>query len=70
MTQFNIDIIFVRFGGMGQKFGDLGQLRDIAAGIPIAANPIVSMDQMRVNEVATEGILSLGGNFMRRRIRC
>lgn len=46
MAQFNIDIIFVHVGSVGQKFGDLGELWDIAAGFPIAANPIVCIDQM------------------------
>jgi hypothetical protein len=46
MTQFNIDIIFVHVGSVGQKPGDLGELWDIAAGFLVAANPIMCMDQM------------------------
>lgn len=70
MTQFNIDIIFMHFRSVGQKFGDFGELGDIAAGFPIAANPVVRIDQMTVNKVATKGILSIGRKFMRRGIRC
>lgn len=68
MTQFDFDVICVHLGSVGQEFSDFTELGHVAAGFPIAANPIMCMNQMRFNEVATKRILSLGRKFMWRRI--
>lgn len=60
----------MHFRSVGQKFGDLSELRDITVGFLIIANPIVRVDQIRINKVATKGILSPRRKFMRRWIRC
>jgi len=53
---------------MSQKFSNLGELQDIVAGFPGAANPLTHIDKTRINEMAIERIFSLGRKFIRRRI--
>lgn len=54
---------------VGQVFCDFSELRDIAVGFLIVANPIMRIDQMKVNKVATKRILPLRRKFVRKRIR-
>jgi hypothetical protein len=52
--------------GVGQKFGDTGKFRKFVASHPGAANSVMSKAQMRVDEMTTKGIRTLGRKFMRR----
>jgi hypothetical protein len=70
MTKLDFDATCVYLGSANQKSSDFTELGHIAAGFPIAANPVVCMDQMRFNKVATKRIYSLGRKFVRSRIRC
>ncbi|KAJ5853120.1 hypothetical protein N7534_005663 [Penicillium rubens] len=55
MTKLDFDVICVYLGSAGQKFSDFTELGHIAAGFPIAANPVVCMDQMNFNKVISVG---------------
>jgi hypothetical protein len=39
---------------MGQKFSDFSELRDAMARWPRAANSVMRMGEMRINEMTTE----------------
>jgi hypothetical protein len=69
VVQFNIDVICVHGNSVGQELSDFGELRKITAGCPRAAYSITHMGEMKINEMATDGIFSLGGKFVWRRIR-
>lgn len=56
MLQFNLDIIFVHSSCMGQGFSDFNELRDTVAGCPGAADPVLCMGEMGINEMAMKRI--------------
>lgn len=68
MTQFNLDIVHVLIIGVGQKFGDFGKCRKIATGLPGAADSVVSIAQMRVDEIPTKRVWTVGRKSMWRRV--
>lgn len=68
MTKFDLNIVFVFYIGMGQKFGDLGKSRKIATGLPVAANSVVCTKQMRIDKMTMKGIWTLRRKSMRRRV--
>jgi hypothetical protein len=68
MTKFNLISHFVFRVGMGQKFGDAGQSGKIAASLPVAANSIVRIAQIRVDEM-TKRAWTVGRKTMRMTIR-
>ena len=48
---------------MGQKLGNLSELRDIAACLLIAANSIMCIDQVLVKEVITKSLVAWKGIY-------
>lgn len=47
----------MHLSSVDQKLSHLGELRDVAASFRVP-DPIICMDEMRINEMATERILS------------
>lgn len=48
---------FVHLSSVSQKLSHLGELRHVAAGFRVF-DPVMGMDELRINEMASERILS------------
>ena len=68
MTQFNLDIVLVFIVGVGQKFGDTGKPGKMAAILPVATDSVVRITQMRVDEMTTKRVWTVGRKSMRTRV--
>ena len=66
MTQFNLDIVLVFIVGVGQKPGDTGKSGKIAASLPVATDSVVCITKMRVDEMTTKRVWTVGRKSMRR----
>ena len=44
MEEFDVDIICVHLGSVGQVFSDFTELGNVATRFPIAANPVVCIN--------------------------
>lgn len=69
MTHFDLDVVHVLIAGVGQKFGDTGKSRKISASLPGAADSVVGIAQMKVDEMTTKRTWTLKRKSVRRWVR-